>query len=188
MNDLPTGARGKAVAIGLCILVIAAVYLVIVSPLVSLYEGNAEQLQARLQLEQRLQRSAKALPEASAEADQTQDQESAGDELFDGESDSVAAATLQSTVKDLVEGAGARLISSEVLPSEKRETLQRVGIHVSFNGSLSLLTGVLQGIQLAHPVILVDNVDIHSADGTDQAPGGQKQLAIALDVYGFKPL
>jgi general secretion pathway protein M len=188
MNDLPTGARGKALAIALCVLVIAATYLVIVSPLIALYDANAEQLQGRQELAQRLQRSAKALPTLRNEADAAQDQTSDADLLLDGDSDSVAAAALQSNVKDLVESAGAQLISSEVLPSDKRETLQRVGIHVSFTGNLTLLTTVLQGFQLAHPVILVDNVDIQGADGADQSGGPQKQLAIGLDVYGFKPL
>ena len=188
MNDLPTGIRGKALALGLCVLVVVAIYLVIITPLVALYAANAEQLQQRQELAQRLQRSAKALPALRDEADAAQDQASDEDLLLDGDSDSVAAAALQSTVKDLVESAGARLISSEVLPSDKHETLQRVGIHVSFTGNLTLLTTVLQGIQLAHPVILVDNVDIQGADGADQGSGSQKQLAIALDVYGFKPL
>ena len=188
MNDLPTGIRGKALALGLCVLVVAAIYLAVITPLIALYDTNAEHLQDRQELAQRLQRSAKALPALQDEAAATQDQASDADLLLDGDSDSVAAAALQSTVKDLVESAGARLISSEVLPSDKRETLQRVGIHVSFSGNLTLLTTVLQGIQLAHPVILVDNVDIQGADGADQGSGGQKQLAIALDVYGFKPL
>jgi hypothetical protein len=188
MNDLPTGIRGKFLALGLCVLVLAVIYLAVITPLTALYAGNAEQLQLRQELAQRLQRSAKALPELHAEADAVQGQVSDEDLLLDGDSDSVAAAALQSTVKDLVESAGARLISSEVLPSDKRETLQRVGIHVSFSGNLTLLTTVLQGIQLAHPVILVDNVDIQGADSADQSNGPQKQLAIALDVYGFKPL
>jgi hypothetical protein len=188
MNDLPTGIRGRTLALALCVLAIAVIYLVIVTPLIALYAANAEQLQQRQELAQRLQRSAKALPALRGEADAAQDQASDEDLLLDGDSDSVAAAALQSTVKDLVESAGARLISSEVLPSDKRETLQRVGIHVSFTGNLTLLTTVLQGIQLAHPVILVDNVDIQGADSADQSSGPQKQLAIALDVYGFKPL
>ncbi len=188
MNDLPTGIRGKALAVALCVLVIAAVYLLIITPLVALYAANAGQLQQRQELAQRLQRSVKALPALRDEADAAQGQSADEDLLLDGDGDSVAAAALQSTVKDLVENAGARLISSEVLPSDKRETLQRVGIHVSFTGNLTLLTTVLQGIQLAHPVILIDNVDIQGADGADQSSGPQKQLAIALNVYGFKPL
>lgn len=188
MNDLPSGVRGKALALGLCVLVLAAIYLIVITPLMALYDANAEYLQERQELAQRLQRSAKALPALQDQADAVHDQVSDADLLLDGDSDSVAAAALQSTVKDIVESAGARLISSEVLSSDKRGTLQRVGIHVSFSGNLTLLTTVLQGIQLAHPVILVDNVDIQGADGADQSSDSQKQLAIALDVYGFKPL
>ncbi len=187
MNDLPTGVRGKALALSLCVLVVAAVYLALITPLVSLYEANAERLQERQELAQRLQRAAKSLPVLRDEAGAAQDQASGENLLLDGDSDSVAAAALQSAVKDIVESAGARLISAEVLPSDKRDTLQRVGIHVSFSGNLALLTTVLQGIQLAHPAILVDNADIEGADSADQG-GGQKQLAIALDLYGFKPL
>ncbi len=187
MNDLPTGIRGKVLALGLCVLVVAAIYLAAVAPMVSLYEANAERLQERQELAQRLQRSARALPVLRDEADAAQNQASDENLLLEGDSDSVAAAALQSTVKDVVESAGARLISVEVLTSDKRENLQRVGIHVSFSGNLALLTTVLQGMQLAHPVILVDNVDIQGADSADQG-GSQKQLAIALDVYGFKPL
>jgi len=90
----------------LCVLAIAAIYLVIVTPLIRSMQPTPNSYSSGRNWAQLLQRSAKALPALRGEADAAQDQASDEDLLLDGDSDSVAAAALQSTVKDLVESAG----------------------------------------------------------------------------------
>ena len=47
MNGLPEGRRGHMLALGICLLIVAAVYLLVIAPLSSLYGSGAERLETR---------------------------------------------------------------------------------------------------------------------------------------------
>jgi hypothetical protein len=105
--------------------------------------------------------------------------------LLSGSSDSLAAAELQSTLKDLVEAEGAKLTSTTVLPPEIVDRFRRVGVRISFSGDLKLLTGVLQGIEKSHPVMAVSGLELHVMGDSVDA-GEDPNLAVALDIVGFR--
>ena len=186
MKNLPEGPRGKALAVAICALIIIAVYLLLVAPLIGAYEKGSDRLQARLDLVQRLQVSARELPKLRATAQEIQNQPNDAKLVLAASSDTVAAAMLQSTLKELVEQNGARLSSAEILPSTTEEQFQRIGIHVSFSGSLTLLTSVLRGIETARPFLFVDNIEIRGGDSTSQKDAAHA-LAITFDLFGFRP-
>jgi general secretion pathway protein M len=186
MNDLPDGIRGKILAVGLCFVVLAVFYTVIVSPLAGLYESGSQTLRERKELVQRLQVSAHELPRLRREAEEAR--ANGGALLLTGSSATVAAATLQSTMKKLVESGGARLSSAEILSPENRDQYQRVGIHVQFGGDLRLLMSVLRGIETARPVMFIDNVEIRGAGADAADESGGNALSITLDLYGFRLL
>jgi hypothetical protein len=185
VRTLPEGLAGKSLALGLCLIVIAVIHLAIIAPFVSFYENRAERLQDRLETARRLQRSTEAFAKQRPETDESKEQEAGDALLLPGTNDTVAAALLQSTLKEVVEDAGARLSSAEILPSEARDSFQRVAIHVSLTGDQVSLAAVLRGIELAHPAIFADNIDIHGAGSADDAAANPK-LAVELDLYGFR--
>jgi hypothetical protein len=185
MNNLPDGPRGKALALGICFLLAAILYMIFVDPLIALYQSGDERLESREELKQRLQISALELPRLRASAEMTGKQPSKGALLLTGNSPAVAAAELQSAMKEIVETSGAHLNSSEILAPEAADSFQKVGVHVAFSGDLTLLTSVLRGIETSHPAMFVDNVEIRG--GANQGDDAQT-LAIAFDVYGFRPL
>jgi general secretion pathway protein M len=184
MNNLPEGPRGKALALGICFVLFALVYMIVIGPLLQLYQDTDERLQTRVALMQRLEVSARALPRLHAAADRLNKQPGQGAAMLTGSSAPVAGAELQSAVKEIVESNGAHLSSSEILAPEAADSFQKVGLHVSLSGDLTLLTAVLHGIETSHPVMFVDNVEIRGGAN----PGDDAQtLAIAFDVYGFRP-
>lgn len=184
MNNLPEGPRGRALALGIGFVLLALVYLVVISPLSQLYADTDDRLQSRVALVQRLQVSARELPRLRATADQLAKQPGQGAVLLTGNGPSVAAAELQSAVKEIVENNGTHLSSSEVLAPEAADSFQKIGVHVALSGDLTLLAAVLRGIETSHPVMFVDNVEIRGGAN----PGDDAQtLAIAFDVYGFRP-
>lgn len=182
MTNLPDGLLGKILALGICAMLAAVAYLALIQPLLGLYEDGEQRLQERMELVQRLQGSVRDLPRLRAQAAQWHDKSSNGELLLAGTGDTVAAAALQSALKGLVEDGGASLTSAEVLPPQTQDKFRRIAIRVSFTGDLTLLTSVLRGVETAHPVMFVDNLEIHGADG------GDTDLAVAFDVYGFRSL
>jgi hypothetical protein len=185
VTALPEGNRGKAAALGILALVIAAIYLAILSPVLAFYESNAQRLEQRRELVRRDRNAVNDLPRLRALAKERAKGAGGDDLLLTGASDAIAAAALQSNLKDMVEENGAKISSAATLPPETEGALQRVGVRVAFSGDLQLLTTVLLGIEAARPVLSVGNLELHVAGDSeegDENPG----LAIALDVFGYR--
>jgi Tfp pilus assembly protein PilO len=185
MNGLPEGKAGKATALAILALLIAAFYFAILSPVLAFYESNAQTLEQRRELARRYESAANDLPRLRALAKQRGAKEQSGDLLLTGASDAVAAAALQSSLKDMVEGEGAKITSAAMIPPEDEGPFRRVGVRIAFSGDLQLLTSVLLEIEAAHPVLSVGNLDLRvtgDSKGDDENP----DLAIALDVSGYR--
>jgi len=180
MSGLPEGTRGKALALAIGALLLCVLYVAIVMPLRGFYDTNAQALHDRGEVMKRYERAVQDLPRLRGEAQQRR-QQPGGSLLLTGSSDAVAAADLQSTLKDLVEADGATLESAQTLPAETLGDFRRVGVRLSFSGSLELLTSVLLGVETANPVLSVGGLELHSSDEET----GQ-DLTIAMDVYGFR--
>ncbi len=187
MIRLPDGNLGKVMATGICVLSLAAVYTAAIGPLTSLYSREAQDLQARLELRQKLQSAAEELPRLRAAAKQWEVKTRKRELLFAGSSDTVAGAALQSTLKELIEDGGATLSSAELLPPQTTDNFRRVAVRVSFSGDLDLITNVLEGVETASPAIFVDNLDIRTA-GDSSGSNGNETFTIALDVHSFRTL
>jgi general secretion pathway protein M len=179
MSDLPEGIRGKALAFSIAALLLFALYLAIVMPLVGYYDASAQVLRDRRDVLKRYESAVQDLPRLRAQGQKNRQQ--SGNLLLTGSSDAVTAAALQSTLKDLVEADGATLESAQTLPAEKLGNFRRVGVRLSFSGSLELLTSVLLGVETANPVLSIGALELHSSD----EEAGQ-DLTIAMDVYGFR--
>ncbi|HXJ01739.1 MAG TPA: type II secretion system protein GspM [Micropepsaceae bacterium] len=185
MTGLPEGNAGKAAALAILVIVVAAVYFAILSPVLAFYDSNAERLEQRRELVRRDRNAVNDLPRLRALAKQRGKNPPGADLLLAGASDAIAAAALQSSLKDMVEEEGAKITSAATLPPESDGAFRRVGVRVAFAGDLQLLTTVLLGIEAAHPVLSVGNLELHTAgesEGGDENPN----LSIALDVFGYR--
>jgi len=182
VTALPEGVRGKVLAIAIVAIVIVAIDFIVVGPLFAFYEDNGQRLQDRLDVVQRYQTAADALPQLKAEARKWDENAQNGNLLLTGASDAIAAANLQSTLKDMIEQGGAKLTTAQTLAAETEDNFRRVGVRVAFSADLALLTSVLLGIETARPVLTVNNLEVHTAG--DAADG--EVLEITMDVHGFR--
>jgi hypothetical protein len=185
MIALPEGTAGKATALGLLMLVMAAAYFALVSPVLNFYESNAQRLEQRRELLRRDQNAVHDLPRLRALAKRRPKPSPGDDLLLTGASDAVAAAELQLTLKEMIEENGARIASASTLPPESAGGFQRVGVRVAFSGDLQSLTTVLAGIETAHPIFSLGNLELHVADVSGEGDENPS-LAIALDVFGYR--
>ena len=185
MTALPEGNAGKVAALGILALVVAAIYLAVLSPVFAFYDSNAQKLEQRRELLRRDKNASNDLPRLRALAKERLKSARGGDMLLIGASDAIAAAALQSNLKEMMEDNGARISSATTLSPETAGAYQRVGVRVAFSGDLELLTTVLLGIEAAHPILSVGNLELHVAQ--DSAEGDENpSLAIALDVFGYR--
>lgn len=192
MKQLPEGAQGQALALAIAALAVVVVYLVVVSPVLGFYGEREDQLDRRLAMAGRYEALARELPALRAADKKWRDREG-GELLLEGSSDALASAALQAAMKSLVEDAGAKLSSSEVLQPAASGNFRRVGIRVAFSGDLKLVTAVLRGVETSRPVLSVGDFSLRSGGGSaggaedDNASAGDGgQLSVTLDVYGFR--
>ncbi|HJT44101.1 MAG TPA: type II secretion system protein GspM [Rhizomicrobium sp.] len=192
MKPLPGGFAGQMLALAIALAGAAGFYLLLISPVLGVYGARAELLERRMALAQRYEALAYELP-TLREADKKWRDRSGGELLLAGNSDALAAAALQTEMKGLVEDAGAKLTSSEVLDSAAEGNFRRVGVRVVFSGDLKLITEVLRGLETSRPVLSVEDFSFHAGLGAaaddseeDSDTGGDGTLAVTLDVYGFR--
>src|SRR5262245_29936119 len=157
----------------------------IVGPLTAFYQESGQRLEDRLEVVKRYRSAANDLPRLRAEAKQWQEGEHDSTLLLPGASDALAAASLQSTLKRIVEEGSAKLETAQTLAPEAQDNFRRVGVRVAFSADLPLLTAVLLAIETARPVLTVGNLELHTdGESANGEIGGA--LAIAMDVYGFR--
>ena len=182
---MPNGRRGQLLALGLLLLALAGVYLLVVSPLQSLYAERAAVLENRRMLLPRMQAAADELPILRARAEQLRVAAGTRKITLEGASDPIAAATLQSRIEELAASVGATIGSTESLPAEARSGYRRIGLRYVLSGSYETLVKFLAKLEAANPPLVIDNLHIHGVlrrPGTPASTG----LDAGLDVYAYR--
>lgn len=187
MKALSQGPAGQALAIAILVAIVTGFYLLIVAPTLDFYADRTQRLQQRTALAERYKRLAAELPSLQAADKQWRDA-SGGELLLDGEGDAVASASLQAEMKSLVEEAGAKLSSAEVLTAQDEGRFRRVGLRVVFSGDFKLVAAVFRGMETVRPKLYVGDLDLHAgAGGSDEDSGDSGgDLAVTMDIYGFR--
>lgn len=182
--DLPTGPRGRALALGLTALALLVAWFGIVGPVLDWYSGRAEQLAQRSVLARRMADLAASLPQLEHQATALPTTKANPDALLPGETDAVAAASLQERVQEMASRAGAPLSSVEMLPASQLGQFRRIGLRVAAQGEMTNVIRLLQSVEAAKPRLLVDELDLqrHLLLAKPNAP----DLDAKFIIYAFR--
>ncbi len=187
---LPDGTLGKLLAVLLLCLLGATAYAVVVEPLLTLHHRREQGLAERHELVARFERAAAEIPLLRDTVDALRAKGEQESPTLPGQTDTVATAGLQASLRDLVARHGGSVESAEALPARPQEGgLRRVGVRIQTGGDIFLLVSILSGIEAASPPLVVDSLQVRSdlAAGSDRAAGGaDPSLSISLDVFGFR--
>jgi general secretion pathway protein M len=159
--DLPTGRSGQMLALAIALLGVAVVWFGAVSPVWNGYDHQAQLLEERHALLQRMRKVATTLPDLRSAATGARDIDQAG--LLEGASDAIAAAKLQERLQQMATTVGATLTAAETLPATKTGEWQKVSLRITLTASWPVLMDLLDAIERSPVRILVDDVHFHSA-------------------------
>jgi hypothetical protein len=182
---LPTGRRGRLLALSLLFIAAGGVYLSVVAPLVDLYTERAAVLDNRRMLLPRLRAAADDLPALRTRVEQLRAAAGTRKITLEGASDALAAAALQSRIEELAASVGATIGSTESLPAEARSGYRRIGLRYVLSGPYETLVKFLAKLEVATPPLVIDNLHMHGVlrrPGTPSTAG----LDAGLDVYGYR--
>ncbi len=159
-------------------------------------DGEIERTRDQLD---RYQRLVATLPMLRAELEQVSNNQSFKAFYFDAATHALAGAGLQQKVQDMVKVAGARLVSTQILPSTPNEEPPTVRVRIQLQGSTDELLDVLYKIEEARPFLFVDQLSIRSMVQPDRPAANERirrarrgrqrapteDLTVRLDIFGF---
>lgn len=145
---------------------------------------------------QRYQRLLASLPGLRAELAQVQSNQDFKAFYYDAQTPALAGAQLQRELQQIVQAAGGRLISTQILPAPADEQPARVSVRTQLQGDTDALLEVLYRIEQARPFLFVDQVSVRSTSRrvvsravrgrrTPTAARDAGQLTVRLDVFGY---
>ncbi len=184
MTTLPTGPRGRAVALALAGIAAALIWLGAAAPLLDWHHARADRLTQRQMLAAHMEAVADSLPQLRRRAASVAAGPAVG-ALLEGPTDAVAAAALQGQLERLAGQAGVTLSSTELLPMEAAQDYRRVRLRLTVSGAWPAFVKLLQQVDQATPRMLVDDLQLQPAASVSSAPG--QMLGATLTVIAFRP-
>jgi general secretion pathway protein M len=181
VNKLFENRLGKILALLMGAAVLIGLQATVVSPLYAFYSDTEQKVRDREDASQRYQNAVRDLSHLRAQAQELRAKVGDHGLLLEGTSDALAAANLESMIKDLVEQEGTKVMRAQTLQPENEGGYRRVGLRLSFSSDLKVLTAVLLGIETARPVLSIRSLELRAA-GEDE----DQTLSVAMDVYGFR--
>lgn len=181
--------KSRAAALALLMLVLLTVYGVIMAPLWALSSRYDESIESLLFRLKRFQSVAAEKDRWMARLEEIRNEGEQAKNVFSQNTAALAAADLQSRIKETVTSAGGELISTQVIPERKEDQFTRIAVKVRLNGSTGVLRQVLHDIESEQPVLFVENLNLRPIrvpprPGQKQATGSDK-LSIDFDAVGY---
>lgn len=102
-----------------------------------------------------------------------------GSLLLQGSTAAIAAAELQGIVNQIIEQAGGRVESADLIRPEPLKPFLEVGVALNFMATIEALRDILLNLEKSVPAIVVTTIDATQVDDVT------RELRVLLHVKGF---
>lgn len=177
----------RAAALGLLALVLAVIYGIVLAPLFAAYGRTDKEVTEASDMLGRYQRVAAMHGALQARLDELAARQEESGIYLSGDTDALAAASLQDMVNAAVESGGGRQRSLQILPVENDGEFKRLGVRVQMTASIGEIARILYSLEAGKTFLFVDNLEISNrqarrrTDGVEMDP----ELLIRMDVLGY---
>ena len=183
---LSSGRIGQLLALSITFVAPMVAWFAIADPLLDYYSDRADQLVQQRVLAQRMKVVAQTIPELRQASAQYMAQQRASSNLFEGETDAIAAAALQQWVQNAASQIDARLLSTEALPATSASVDRRISVHVAVSASWPVLIKLLQAIEQATQRMLIDDLQIHERHYSAQPLDSSLSAEFTIVAFCFR--
>jgi len=160
MKKLTNQSAKRWLAVGLLLVLVLVLGLALIMPVIN---KNKQLAQEQESLSFRLRQYQKILAqkEAIAESMATIEEQQANQTYFNSQdTDALASAEMQETIKKAIEEAGGQLSSTQTTPVATHNGFSRITVRVRMTGDSEALRSVLYKLETATPLIVIDQLDI----------------------------
>lgn len=177
----------RALAVALLIGMGAVLHAVIIEPLWSSHRNFQASRASSTELLAKYQQIARAVDALEAELAALQIAQTSQAGYLPGDSSALAAAELQTLVKNIVRSAGEELRSTQILPVKEEAGVTRVAIRVQLPVRIQSLQEVLHTLESGVPFIFIDNVDVRRRKTSRRLLNTNEEiyLDVRFDITGY---
>lgn len=185
---LPTGIRGRALAVALTLLAIAVVAACIAVPAYLLHERYDS---ARAGAEERIDRYRRVASQR-AEHQRALDVIKARESsrfFLKSSATTLAGAELTDLVRPMIETNGARLTAVQATTVKDDSGFRLYSLNVGFNATPAALQKTLYAIETSLPYLFIENVTLRSTvpRGYKPAPNQEPEVSAQIEVQAYGP-
>ena len=177
---------------GLAVAILAAIpltlWLAIIDPLWQSWSDSAETEQRSVKLISSLRQTATLRPALEARLKDLEARNRSLPGFVPGNTAALAAATIQSEGKRVIESQGGQIRSTQDLAPSREHGFEKVGVRFDLTTSLEALPRIVYEIEAHIPYYFIDNLEIRAPeDGRPENYVANKPiLIIRWDVYGYR--
>jgi general secretion pathway protein M len=142
------------------------------------YDDKAQELAGNLERYQQVNARKSRL---EAELQEVRRQLGQNNYYLDATTPALAAAELQKLVKDVVEGRGGKLVSTQNVDAVAGEIPARIAVRVRMNGDVDAMTKILHELEGGRPLLFVENLSIRSLRQV-RGRGRERVTDFTLDI------
>ncbi len=182
MKKLSDQNLQRWLAVGLLLVMVLAIGLLLIMPIVNKSKELAEEQESllfRLRQYQKILAQKEAIVESMANIEEQQ----AGQTYFNSQdTDALASAEMQETIKKVIEEAGGQLSSTQTTPVSTRNDFSRITVRVRMTGDSMALRSVLYKLETATPLVVIDQLDIRPMRGVRNPVTRQMEPSNQLNI------
>lgn len=183
--NLPTGTRGRLVAVAILLILVILVAEYLVMPAIASYRQSRDDIYTMQDDLNRYQRILDRLPTLQASVEQLNRTGPLRPYLLSGNNRALAAAGLQTRLQAAADKHGAKIVSLRVRDTLDDGPFERVPVDVHLQAGLSEIVELLQGLQNSHPILFAESLSIQArARRRGRAGGGE--LDVRITLYGLR--
>lgn len=177
----------RALAVALLIGMGAALHAVIIEPLWSSHRNFRQSRVSSTELLAKYQQISRAVNALEEELAALQFAQTSQAGYLPGNISSLAAAELQTHVKNIVRSAGEELRSTQILPVNEEAGVTRVAIRVQLLVHIQSLQEVLHTLESGIPFIFIDNLNVRRRKASRRLLDTNEDvyLNVRFDIIGY---
>lgn len=160
--NLPTGVRGRLVAVGLLLIPLILLYEYGLKPLVGIYDASRGDITAMQESIVRYRRAIAELPALEARAAELGRTQPLAPFLLEGDNTALAAADLQRELQQAAKQHAVQILSLRVRPATDEGPLQRISVEARLRTGTATLRDLLFTLETTQPALFVDTLSVNA--------------------------
>ncbi len=203
MSGKLTPFLSRTLALVLSLAVFGAGYLMVAEPLLANWRATKDQVARAAVLIERFRRVGATRPALEKQMAALRRRQSSGVGYLTGASDTIAGAALQNRVKRIGEKSGAKINSSQILPTKTENGLRRIGVKLRLEADIAALQKFLHRLESGRPLLFLDKMQVRkrrvlrrrtrrsrsrtgsTTNATTPRTVENIKLTVSLDLHGY---